>query len=219
MMDVKPNSSQNKFRLRRINQLKQLIEKTKLEKDQCSVLDVGGTHRFWHAWGDHIDWSGTTITCINLNPSHAAKVKDERIRVVQGNACHLVNVKDHEYDVVFSNSVIEHVGSWLQMEVMAKEVKRVGRRYLVQTPNFWFPIEPHARTPLLHWLPEPIAYRIVMSRNCGFWKRQHTVSGAVQTVQSAHLLDFKQMQTLFEDAVVMREKFFGMTKALIAIKE
>ena len=104
------------------------------------------------------------------------------------------------------------------MSDMAREVRRVARRYLVQTPNFWFPIEPHARTPFLHWLPESIAYRVVMSRKCGFWAKQDTVSGAVKTVQSAKLLDMRQMQALFDDATILRERFCGITKALIAIR-
>ena len=114
--------------------------------------------------------------------------------------------------------MIEHVGPWGAMVSMAQEVERVAPRYLIQTPNFWFPIEPHARTPLLHWLPEPLAYRLVMARKCGFWQKQDTVSGAVETVQSAKLIDYRQMQVLFPGAEILREKFFGITKALIAKK-
>lgn len=51
--------------------------------------------------------------------------------------------QDNEFDAVFSNSVIEHVGDYEAQRQMANEIMRVGKRYFVQTPNFYFPIEPH----------------------------------------------------------------------------
>lgn len=220
MIDIKPDSTGNKFRKARINMLKKLIAKTIDEKGECSVLDIGGTFGFWHIWRDEIDWDKTSVTCVNYDPHHSEEGKNEtNVKMIQGDACNLSGISDKEYDVVFSNSVIEHVGVWRDMVKMADEVKRVSSRYLLQTPNYWFPIEPHARTPFLHWLPEPIAYRIVMARKCGFWQKHDTVGGAVNAVQSAKLLDMRQMQTLFDDAEIIREKFFGFTKALIAIKE
>jgi hypothetical protein len=114
--------------------------------------------------------------------------------------------------------VIEHVGLWHDMERMASEVRRVAPRYLVQTPYFWFPVEPHARTPLIHWLPESWKYRIVMRRKCGFWERQDSVAGAVRTVQSAIMLDILQMRALFPDAELHKERFCGLIKSLVAVK-
>jgi hypothetical protein len=61
--------------------------------------------------------------------------------------------RDAAFDVVFSNSVIEHVGDAASQERFAREVARVGRSYWVQTPNRWFPVEQHLLTPLVHWLP------------------------------------------------------------------
>ena len=96
--------------------------------------------------------------------------------------------------------MIEHVGGWSDMLRMANEVRRVAHRYAVQTPYFWFPIEPHMRSPLMHWLPESISYRIVMSRKCGFYDKQDSVLGAMSVIRDAHLLDVGQMQALFPDA-------------------
>jgi hypothetical protein len=139
--------------------------------------------------------------------------------MIQGNACSLDQISNNHYDIAFSNSVIEHVGMWSDMKAMAMEVRRVARRYLVQTPYYWFPIEPHARTPFLHWLPEPVAYRIVMNFKCGFWTKAQTVDDAVSTVQSARLLDRRQFQALFPDAELRLERFIGITKSLIAVRD
>ena len=62
--------------------------------------------------------------------------------------------RDEAFDVVFSNSVIEHVGDAASQRRFAREVARVGRAYWVQTPNRWFPVEQHLLTPLVHWLPK-----------------------------------------------------------------
>jgi len=139
--------------------------------------------------------------------------------MIQGDACNLDKIADNHYDIAFSNSVIEHVGMWSDMKAMAREVRRVSRRYLVQTPYYWFPIEPHARAPFLHWLPEPLAYRIVMNFKCGFWTKAQTVDDAVSTVQSARLLDRRQFQALFPDAEMRLERFIGLTKSLIAVRD
>ena len=64
---------------------------------------------------------------------------------------------DKSFDVVFSNSVIEHLGDPRKHEQYAREIARVGVRYFVQTPNRWFPIEPHLLTPLVHFLPRDVA--------------------------------------------------------------
>jgi hypothetical protein len=67
-------------------------------------------------------------------------------------------------------------------------------------------------------LPESLGYRVVMMRKCGFWTKAKTVSQAMLTLQSAKMLDFTQMAELFPDAKIKREKFFGLTKALLAIR-
>lgn len=219
MLDFRPDSPNNQFRAARVEKLRSLINATLAEKSSCRILDVGGTYNFWHVWRDKIDWQRCEVVCVNINPHHFEQGKDgTRISMMQGNACNLSNIADKEFDVVFSNSVIEHVGSWNDKAAMAQEVTRVAKRYLVQTPNYWFPIEPHARTPFLHWLPKPIAYRIVMARKCGFWTKATTVAQAVKSVESAQMLDYGQMRELFNEAVIVRERLFGLTKSLMAIK-
>ncbi len=219
LFDTKPNSPNNKFRAARVEILKGLIASTLAEKSTCRILDIGGTFNFWNVWGREFDWQKIEVVCANLDPSDAEDGKENTsITMIQGNACDLNTIRDKEFDIVFSNSVIEHVGLWRNMQSMAKEVERIAPRYLIQTPNFWFPIEPHARTAFLHWLPEPLAYRVVMARKCGFWTKAKTVSQAMSTLHGTKMLDHNQMKELFPHAHIKREKFFGLTKSLMAIK-
>lgn len=219
MLDIRPNSKTNQFRRARVELLNTLIAEVLAQKASCSIIDIGGTLDFWRTWKDEIDWSRVSVTCANLNPSHLDEGQETALaKMISADACDLNGIKDNAFDIAFSNSVIEHVGSWRNMVAMANEVRRVAPKYLLQTPYFWFPIEPHARTPFIHWLPQSWTYRLVMTRTNGYWPRQDNVSGAVAVVQSAQLVDFRQMQALFPDADVKRERFLGLTKSLIAVR-
>lgn len=218
MIDIRPNSTANPFRRRRIQMLCALIDRVLARRDECRIIDIGGTINFWSTWKDFIDWRRVHVLCVNYDPDHAA-MGERRVEVEEGDARNLSAYADKAFDIAFSNSVIEHVGLWGDMRAMADEVRRVAPSYLVQTPHYWFPIEPHARTPLLHWAPEPLAYRVVMMRKCGFWEKARDVDQAVRIVQSAKLIDRRQMQALFPDADVTTERFLLLPKALIARRQ
>ena len=195
-----------------------MIARVKAAKGSCRLIDFGGTRNFWHTWREHIQLDDVQVDCVNMDEHHASDSGYDRINFIKGDARALDNVADRSYDIAFSNSVIEHVGGWSDMLSMANEVRRVADRYVIQTPYFWFPIEPHMRSPLMHWLPESISYRIVMARKCGFYDKQATVLGAMTVIRDAHLLDIGQMTALFPDAIIERERFFGLVKSLTAIR-
>ncbi|MGL1255153.1 methyltransferase domain-containing protein, partial [Vibrio parahaemolyticus] len=71
------------------------------------------------------------------------EVTNPQFQSITGNATDLSGINDQQFDIVFSNSVIEHLYTWENQEKMAKEVLRVGKYHFIQTPNYWFPIEPH----------------------------------------------------------------------------
>lgn len=220
LIDISPSSKGNKFRAKRVQLLLDMIARIVAKNGTCSVLDVGGTYTFWTTWGQGLDWAKVKVDCINLDVNHALEGKDNSsIQMMQGDACDLNTIANQSYDLVFSNSVIEHVGLWRRQMAMANEVRRVGKSYFVQTPYFWFPVEPHLRTLFIHWLPQSIAYRMMLRKKRGFWKKSDTVSEATLAVQSAIILDIRQMRELFPDAHLQNEKFMGWTKSLIAIKD
>jgi hypothetical protein len=204
-----------RFRAQRFCLVKRIIEQVLSQKDSCHILDVGGTASYWEVLGQGLDWSKLKICLVNLT---SETTSSSRITTLTGDARNLNQFEDLSFDIVHSNSVVEHVGRWDDMASMAREVRRLAPRYFVQTPYFWFPIEPHARFPLLHWMPESWRYRILMKRNCGFWKRQLDVGSATRAIQSAILLDKQQFGYLFPDARILPEKFLGLTKSLIAIR-
>lgn len=108
-----------------------------------TILDVGGTVHYWRHYGVPRD---VHITLLNRGPAPADLPPN--FYYVQGDAC-AMQFADNEFDVVFSNSVIEHVGEWARQQAMAHEVQRVGHSIWVQTPSRWFPWEPHYDSALL----------------------------------------------------------------------
>jgi hypothetical protein len=192
-----------------------IVDEVMRQNQACRILDVGGTPSYWETFGANLDWSRLHLTIVNIAALDANRPE---IKSLAGDARDMKEFRDLSFDIVYSNSVIEHVGRWDDMASMAKEVRRLAPRYFVQTPYFWFPIEPHARYLLLHWMPESWRYRILMKRTCGFWQRRPDLGSAVKAIQSASLLDRRQMQFLFPDAEIVSERVLGLTKSLIAIR-
>jgi len=178
-----------------------------------SILDVGGTETFWEVM-DFAD-SPHLITLLNLQK---IEVKHKNISSVQGNACSMMQFGNKSFDIVFSNSVIEHVGGINDQWRMAQEVRRVGRKYFVQTPNYYFPIEPHFLFPCFHWLP--ISFRVWLLRrySLGWIPREQDMHRAHEIIRRIRLLKAAELQTIFPDATIWRERIFGLTKSIVAIK-
>jgi hypothetical protein len=178
------------------------------------ILDLGGTEEFWTAMG--FNDSEVTITLLNLAVNESVRPPFYSIK---GDATHLDAIADQSYDVVFSNSVIEHVYTWENQQKMASEIKRVGKSHFIQTPNYWFPIEPHWVFPFFQFFPPWI--RILLTRYFSFGHigKINNWTDAVNQVAEIRLLSKKEYARLFPQSKIYQERFMGMTKSFVAIKE
>jgi hypothetical protein len=209
----------NYFRSKRSVHLRQLIEKTSKNLGHCRIADLGGEGSYWNSIGlDFLRQQNVHINIINLDSSRVHVADPTIFTVETADACSMTHVRDNSFDLVHANSVIEHVGDWDKMCAFATEVRRIGRRYLVQTPNFWFPIEPHFFFPAWHWLPEPTRIALLRRRGFGWRKAQPDLGAAVALVNSTHLLDASMLRYLFPDARLVRERICGLTKSLTVIR-
>ena len=134
-----------------------------------------------------------------------------------GDATAMPQYGDGEFDVVYSNSVIEHLFTADNQAAMAREVRRVGRAYWVQTPNHWFPVEPHFHAVGWQYLPRPLRVRICCwrgtARRTTIKSREHAES----LVNEVRLLGGREMRRLFPDGRVLREPLGGLTKSWVAV--
>ena len=144
-----------------------------------------------------------SITGVDLAEHPPPGYESENRRYLRADARELP-FADREFDIAYSNSLIEHVPP-ADRERVAREARRVGRRYFVQTPNRWFPIEPHVLLPFFQHLP------------LGMRKRLWRVGRNDAPFEDIRLLDRAQLQHLFPDGVIFRERAGPLTKSLMAI--
>lgn len=198
-----------RLRRRRLALLEALIEGL---PRPVRLLDVGGTAGFWEV----ADWRPADVRIVLLNRA-PDEPRQAGPAVVAGDARDLGQFADSAFDVVFSNSVIEHVGDVADQQRMADEIVRVGRRYLVQTPNRTFPIEMHFLVPFFQFLPVAIQASLIQRFDLGWYRRVPDRSAALELVRSHYLLTATDLQRLFPAATIHRERVLGLTKSLIAV--
>ena len=206
-----PNSLNQNFRKKRFSLLKQMIDV--LDKP-ITILDIGGTYNYWKNMS--FDPTDIKIVLVNL---HLEKVDHPSFTSVTGDATNLKEYADQSFDIVFSNSVIEHLYSFENQKKMAKEIQRVGTSYYVQTPNKFFPIEPHWLFPFFQFLPKQVRILLTKNFNMGNYKKAKTYAAAKNKVEEVRLLTKKEMRSIFPGAVLWKEKFFGLTKSYVALKQ
>ncbi len=178
------------------------------------VLDVGGTPAIW-------ELCPVRPRLVILNQPRAREPVPPGVLYVEGDGAALP-FPDQSFDLVFSNSVIEHLGSPEAMARFAAEIRRTGRRYFVQTPDAACPVEPHLYTPFLHWLPRE--WRRTLAPRLSLWALAARVPADQREFFLRHctdeveLLDAARMRELFPDAQILRERFLGLPKSLLAVR-
>lgn len=175
------------------------------------ILDVGGSQRFWESM-EYVARNDVEITLLNRS---RVKVRHPGFEYVRGDARDMTRFADDQFDVVFSNSVIEHVGDFADQQRMAQEIRRVGRRYFLQTPNRYFPIEPHFFFPLFQFLPVAVRVLLLMTLPLTPRGRIRERDRALKAVTEIRLMTRAELQDLFPGATVRHEKFMGLTKSFV----
>ncbi|MEK7665776.1 MAG: methyltransferase domain-containing protein [Patescibacteria group bacterium] len=178
-----------------------------------TVLDVGATSVASGQRGENFleEWYANPemITALVMGDVSAFHKHYPKMRVVTGDGLNMP-FQDKEFDIVFSNAVIEHVGDRQAQKQFVAECLRVGKRVFITTPSRNFPLESHTMIPFAHWLPE--ALRNLVYRSLG--RKNEGTHGYLT------LLTARSLRALFPDDVsvkIVRQKIVGMTSVLIAI--
>jgi hypothetical protein len=125
---------------------------------------------------------------------------------------------DGEFDICFSNSTIEHMSRLELQHRFANEVRRVARGVWLQTPARRFPFEPHWLSPFVHWLPKSWQRHLGRNFTVYGWMLRPSKEDVAELVDELRLLSYREMQELFPDCEIRRERFFGLTKSYIAVR-
>ncbi|MCH6199825.1 class I SAM-dependent methyltransferase [Aquiflexum sp. LQ15W] len=219
MMDFKallassdnPNSLGNKFRIKRFQYFENLLQSNFEGKFPVKILDIGGMVHFWKDQ-DLLKSGKVEIIVLNLS---AEEVQIKGLSSMAGDATDLSQFADGSFDLVFSNSVIEHLYTWENQQKMAKEAIRVGKKYFVQTPNRHFFMEAHYALPFVQYLPKNLT-RFLLTKTKLSRGAKWNPKDAQQYLDEIRLLTYSEMKTLFPGAKMYKEKFFGMNKSFSA---
>lgn len=201
-----PDSLSARFRSRRWDTFSDRFP----DLEQMTVLDLGGTPTYWQS----APRQPSSVTVVNLRhyDSTPANVKS-----FVGDACSPPKeALDDTFDLVVSNSLIEHVGGHVQRQKMADVVHGAAPRHWVQTPYRYFPIEPHWIFPGLQFMPFAARVRVTKRWKLG---HRHTREDdvAVASVHEVDLIGARQMRSYFPDSTIVWETFAGLRKSMTAI--
>ncbi|MBN1254715.1 MAG: methyltransferase domain-containing protein [Deltaproteobacteria bacterium] len=180
------------------------------------VLDVGvseytfrGTN-FLEQW---YPWPGNITALSNDDPKEfddfLKKFPKTNLVFEDGRA---LSFPDNAFNVVFSNAVVEHVGSRDNQRKFIHEIVRVSKRAFISTPNRWFPVDAHTLIPFAHWLPVRARFLIFRVLGRGYWA----------DLNRLNLLSKKEFVKLFPPHIKLQvygQKVFGILHSLNAIVE
>jgi hypothetical protein len=174
-----------------------------------TIIDFGGTPAIWLSMGY------PKVVLLNIDeqqvPPGFVSIKGDGRRT---------DFANQAFDFAFSNSTIEHVGTWEDQQAFAKELCRVGRQVYCQTPARAFFFEPHYFTPFVHWFPSLLRHYWFVRHFTYYGIRWKPSREQVRDFQfHLRLINYDEMKELFPNCRIHRERFIGMTKSYVAIRE
>jgi hypothetical protein len=184
--------------------------------EEMAVLDLGGTAEAWR----RAPVKPRKVVVLNLTEPGTSD--DPSVIPVTGDACTArpslaAKGVDQAFDVVYSNSLLEHVGGHAKRLDVAGEVAALAPYHWIQTPNRYFPVEPHWLFPGMQFLPVRMRTRIAER-----WSLSHTppdsFEAAQEAVQWTELISVSELRSYFPDSEIYKERLAGMTKSITAVR-
>ena len=182
----------------------QLFVKLVAPTSGMKILDLGGQPDIWDSVKPVLN-----ITCLNL--PGVAKISHRthhNITYIEGDACSMPYINRGDFDIVFSNSVLEHVGGAEKQLEFVNEVQRLSDTYWIQTPCKYFPIEAHCGMPFWWFYPNWLKSYFIdrWSRKLPAW---------TEMVSSTTVISKEELESFLPKSKVITE-WLIFPKSLIA---
>lgn len=199
----------NRFRARRADELLRRFP----DLPSMRVIDLGASLTFWENLAS--EDRPRDLNIMNLGPVSG---NSSTPTLIQGDACSADTMfAPQAFDLVISNSVLEHVGGHHRRRQFANAVEHLATRHWIQTPNLYFPLEPHWLFPGMQFLP--FEARVAVARRWHFGHvRAESHEEAVEEVSACELISRSQLRALFPTSEIWTERVFGLAKSLVAIR-
>lgn len=180
--------------------------------ETMNVVDIGVTSdnryresNFFEQFYPHKE----RVTCAGVEDASYLEELYPGIRFIAVTPDHPLPFADSQFDIAFSNAVVEHAGGEEAQRFFVAEVLRVSRAFFVTTPNRWFPVELHTALPILHYPPKPMYRRVLQRLGLGYWSSE----------EHLNLLDARGFGRLFPPQSSVRIRpvhLLGLVSNLIA---
>ena len=201
-------------RTRKLELFNKLMNPTK----EMKILDIGAeinpTNENIIQFIDDYPWNNN-VSAINLSPEHISLIKQyyPEVDARVGDACALP-WEDKHFDIVYSNAVIEHLGSFEKQKKMAAEIMRVGKSWFITTPNRWYPFEFHMRLPFVTWLPRNGYIRFGQVISYNHVERKY-MTGIRR--DGLRLITAKELKHCFPSSRIIKQRVTFMAETLISV--
>ncbi|MCY7360774.1 MAG: class I SAM-dependent methyltransferase, partial [Ignavibacteria bacterium] len=177
------------------------------------ILDLGGSDYYWQSL-NFTDNENYKIEILNIENQNTENFKN--ISFLKKDVRDLSFIEDKEYDLIYSNSLIEHLNNFDEQKKLAKEIQRTGKKYFIQTPNYYFPVEPHFLFPFFQFLSVDMKTKLISNFNLGWFEKQTDIVKARELANSIKLLKEKELKEIFPGCKIYKEKYFSLNKSFIA---
>ncbi len=140
-----------------------------------TILDVGVTCDEEHPASNMLEYCYSykkQITCAGVEDAHHLESIYPGVQFQKIKPHEKLPFKDKQFDIAYSNAVLEHAGTRIEQAAFVKELCRVGKKVFISAPNRLFPIEHHTALPFVHYLPNSGFRATAKLLGMDFWSKE-----------------------------------------------
>jgi hypothetical protein len=187
------------------------------------LVDLGGTVRFWENWG-LAKQPLLDVTLVNNHDRDKHHANDTialpNLRRISADVLTLSAADFAQYDVIFSNSLIEHLPGRELQQRLARAIVESGRPYFLQTPNKRSPLDPHFPRPYVPFFaayPRALQARLLSWSALGSGSASPSYAAALARLDNYYPLTTREVRQLFPEARIVIERPLGVPLSIVAM--